>query len=514
MRGFNPCLPAYPDHVRVELAFTAVSRAPSMLRASDAVRTPAFASRPNPGANRRVGAEPSRSIVQRELVPTNRFRYELLARTPGLTGSRLPFHIDIDGQPVSLNLRLRQFPPLGLRATAKLKWLMLPEGLPANELIELQEARRSDPVAAVLRRSLGMMRVLDHRNYDVVDQPSVMAATHIVLPEGTRVQRWAEEHRRDLVAVLLRTDPEHLTDLVVDKTTNECAGLNGKVTSSHTLIAKPGLLHVSLEGRDSQPSFDSLVELQAMAKSTGDFLAAFAARRADGPDVFDFFLHLARSWVETPETVMSASYGGTVAWERLCAVLNVGGLLNGALTEDAISRLAVRETTFAPLREGYWLDDAFEDRLSEKLAIDEGEHGLEFIADPALRRIVRRDLFEARTCLETRAFKAALVLAGSVAEALMLATVLSHGSDKSEPALGRMGLQNLVAEAKLLGAVPDAKTINLIDDWLRHYRNLIHPGRERRDNDQPNSEKAQLAVQAVEVLAQQLSDAHLSSARA
>ena len=210
---------------------------------------------------------------------------------------------------------------------------------------------------------------------------------------------------------------------------------------------------------------------------------------------------------------MPASYGGVLVWSRLCAVLGLGSSLETVLTNDVAAHLLSQEKVFAPMRDGYWLDNYIEQRLADAVADEDDAVNLGFVPDDDLRRIIRRDLMEARTCVEARAFKAALVLAGSVAEALILAAVLAKGTAKSEAALTKMGLKELVAEARALNIVPDEKTMNLVDDWLRSYRNLIHPGRERSDKDSPGEDKAALAVQAVELLARQLDKAHRAPIR-
>jgi hypothetical protein len=66
------------------------------------------------------------------------------------------------------------------------------------------------------------------------------------------------------------------------------------------------------------------------------------------------------------------------------------------------------------------------------------------------------------------------------------------------------GLQELVAKAEALNLVNDLAALKLVDQWLRGYRNLIHPGRQKRKQLEADDRKAEVAIHAVNGLAEEL----------
>jgi hypothetical protein len=489
--------------MRVDLAYTAFAQAEYVVEAEDETgATGYFVNRPNPGANKRVGVDPERSVVQRELRLTNRGRRLLLEDVPAIAGTRLPAAIELSAGSGRINLLLRVFPPAELRATVLIEGLRV-DGIPTG--VGLADIPRRGPVADVLRKSLGAMAALGDRRYAPAEQPSSVSTTHIVLPPGQGVRAFAEAHAHELVAMLIRADPTDLRADVVAKIIEDCAPLNEKHERAYTLVARAGILHLSAEGSTFQPDFRTLVELQAMARGVASFLGSFSARRPDAPLLYDFYLALVRDWVTTPRVAMDASTGSRRVWRRLVNVLGIAPLLEGVLTDRTRERLDALSDVFGPMREQYWLDANLSSALADEVDRQIGGPNLDFIGDHQLRQIVRRDLAEAEACLRTRAFKAATVLAGSVAEALLLAAILANGnSAKSEAALNKLGLADLIAEATATGVPVDDKTLRLMDNWLRHFRNLIHPGKERRESDPPTPDRARVAVQAVFMLAGEL----------
>ncbi|MDA2733684.1 hypothetical protein PDQ75_00805 [Bacillus cereus group sp. Bc015] len=113
-----------------------------------------------------------------------------------------------------------------------------------------------------------------------------------------------------------------------------------------------------------------------------------------------------------------------------------------------------------------------------------------FINDPKLKAIIERDYQDLETKLiPDRAWKSAVVLAGSILEAILYDVFLNpnyHSSATGSRRAPRKSLTNgewtldeLIQVAKDIGILPTAH-INNIDQSLRHFRNYIHPKRELR----------------------------------
>jgi hypothetical protein len=134
-----------------------------------------------------------------------------------------------------------------------------------------------------------------------------------------------------------------------------------------------------------------------------------------------------------------------------------------------------------------------------------------FIADVPLRDNLRVDLASIETSIRDADWKPATVMAGSVAEALLL-FCLQQNIAASTGALGqlrvagelptgvitdleRLGLHEYIAIAHSLDII-SAETAALLD-VLKRFRNLIHPGRSARLNASCDRGTAHSALGAV-----------------
>ena len=119
--------------------------------------------------------------------------------------------------------------------------------------------------------------------------------------------------------------------------------------------------------------------------------------------------------------------------------------------------------------------------------------GLDFVADPDLRLGLRIDLSNAQRALAGGEYKAATVLAGSCAEALLLDAILRvpqatlDAAIKAVDATRRQKLRGSQTEWHLRDYSDVARQLALIDPsaatsvtLAADYRNLIHPGRALR----------------------------------
>jgi hypothetical protein len=137
---------------------------------------------------------------------------------------------------------------------------------------------------------------------------------------------------------------------------------------------------------------------------------------------------------------------------------------------------------------------------------------LTWMKDDALQRIVTTDFAEMRACLAARAPKAALLLAGSACEAMLLEvlernTVVTKSwfQKKPDDFPDRASLEQLVEVAMKEGLMTTVSSDFAPE--MRKYRDLIHPHRQRRSDIKVNPATARLLANAAVVLAGDLADA-------
>lgn len=123
----------------------------------------------------------------------------------------------------------------------------------------------------------------------------------------------------------------------------------------------------------------------------------------------------------------------------------------------------------------------------------------EFVNDETFQIILERDYEEVQKCLETKSSKSILVLSGSIVEALL--------SDYFIDNLPFGQTQATILSATLFELLDFAEAARIITKSeknlatvIKEYRNLIHPGREVRKNEQFDFETAQLAFQILNLL--------------
>ena len=138
-----------------------------------------------------------------------------------------------------------------------------------------------------------------------------------------------------------------------------------------------------------------------------------------------------------------------------------------------------------------------------------------FIANPELRSIIERDYQEIPRCLAAEAYKAGIVMCGSVMEALLLdalladepkakqsAEALTDNGGKVPKDLGKWSLRSMIAVAQDLQIL--SKTVLGMSDPIREYRNLIHPAVEMRKKIAAEREEARAAQTALDVIIKNL----------
>ena len=128
----------------------------------------------------------------------------------------------------------------------------------------------------------------------------------------------------------------------------------------------------------------------------------------------------------------------------------------------------------------------------------------DFVAGDAFRKSLQADQRELDACLgDVTAYKAAVVLAGSIVEA-MLSDALAgtaHKFKNGKPLL-EQDLGGLISAARAEKILTPATSD--MCSGVRQYRNLIHPGRSIRESASVNRHNAEMGRALVEIVAEEL----------
>lgn len=123
----------------------------------------------------------------------------------------------------------------------------------------------------------------------------------------------------------------------------------------------------------------------------------------------------------------------------------------------------------------------------------------DFITDEQFRSSLLSDYHELQLSLRNNSWKAAHVLAGSIVEAILIEyLIVSELVPSGEDPL-KMTLDRAISLCKTHGVILD--TTASLCDVIRQYRNLIHPGRLIRLEQEATQEGASIARSLVAVIA-------------
>ncbi|MBE0672664.1 MAG: hypothetical protein IH588_18975 [Anaerolineales bacterium] len=121
----------------------------------------------------------------------------------------------------------------------------------------------------------------------------------------------------------------------------------------------------------------------------------------------------------------------------------------------------------------------------------------DFITDEEFRTSLEKDYREMNLCIQNAAFKAAVVLAGSIIEAVLIDYVIAENFIAREEAL-KLDFGRVLTLCKDRKIITD-KTSDL-SSVIKSYRNLIHPGRSIRLNETVDKETAEVSKALVNII--------------
>jgi len=134
----------------------------------------------------------------------------------------------------------------------------------------------------------------------------------------------------------------------------------------------------------------------------------------------------------------------------------------------------------------------------------------DFITDDSFREILERDFQELGSCIETKSAKSALILSGSIIEAVLTDYFITFPKDgitkKKVLGMDLYPLIELAAEEKLI-----SQSTKELSTVIKNYRNLIHPGREIRKSVSFDFDTAVVAKSLLNIILKEIKENYLSN---
>jgi hypothetical protein len=125
-----------------------------------------------------------------------------------------------------------------------------------------------------------------------------------------------------------------------------------------------------------------------------------------------------------------------------------------------------------------------------------------FISDEQFRNSLTSDYRELNTCVEAESWKAVHVLAGSMVEALLVEYLVVSGTSPGGKNPLNLTLDEAIKACQATGVIQ--KSTASLCDVIRDYRNLIHPGRLIRLQQEVTAEGARIAANLVSLITREV----------
>jgi hypothetical protein len=477
----------------------------------------AFNASPNTGLFTQFSLPLKRAYVPLALIPTSSFN-DIIAKCALRSGHRLqdkklPYHLELPGVgPCTVSIQFRLYVPNIAALTVRVK--PISGGLtkvPFDSLFSLRTPPSPSIVRAILRWSIGILEG---------DPAASMAGPEFMVYSGFQFrdaaesdalgQYWQLNKRRFVGLLIGNTNYEGMHDDIITSVDQKCEQLNKKTTKEHLVFNKQGALYITStgdRGHRQGDRFSRAMDLAEIGMVYRAFLDnTYPARRSGQEAFLDYTFGLIKSWIEQPRAILSSSYTNTLHWEVLVSEFALVDKLRLIERENSSwlePLLMERSEYFAQVSDRWWDAPAFAATMLERARMIDSSY-LNFIHDQNFRASIAADLREADRSLLARNYKAAVVLAGAAAEAILLALLEQSAIPIAK--LREKGLAVYVRAVREHGLVRDAGALDLIDSTLREWRNLVHPGLVLRTGVTLDERRAKLAVSSVHLIAEHISD--------
>lgn len=431
-----------------------------------------------------------------------------------ITDKKFPYTVfvpQIEAE-VLLNIHIRLFPPNILSLTVKLSDVPIRD-LDAAKLIDYQRLDYLRPISDITQWTIGMAETLNHKDFDPSHPLRFKPAIHldgICPPE--KCQAYFRDNLSKYVGILIRNyDYELMDSRIPAAVLKKNEEHNLKSLQEMLLIDKQGILYLTPKGTGTttpkRPRFSRTYDLYGLALVFDDYMRHYHGVRLRNEDFADFLLYKIRPWIMEPETVFSASVSNKHIWSLIVDEFSLSARMRSALSQSVQDALAEKSRYFDQFASEWWNESDFAYLIARRVQ-DSKELQLGFLENEDLKRLITEDFAEARRSFRSRNYKATILLCGSVAEAILTAVIDRAGLPgiSTNRLYQDFNLSDLIETAREHGLIRD-RTLLLLLEPLRHYRNLIHPGVQMRKSLSPDSSKAGIALEIINLLVKDLNQA-------
>lgn len=132
----------------------------------------------------------------------------------------------------------------------------------------------------------------------------------------------------------------------------------------------------------------------------------------------------------------------------------------------------------------------------------------DFVANEQFKNLLIRDFNELQICVDNKASKSVLILSGSIIETVLL-EFFTHNlpAGVSKAALMKKSLVDLIDEAEKINLISTkSKDLSIV---IKDYRNLIHPGREVRTNEEFDFDTAIVSFSLVRIILKEIKEKYI-----
>jgi hypothetical protein len=444
---------------------------------------------------------------------------ELRASGIDVRGTKFPLIIDLPGLGMArVTMTARLFSPnilvLTFRTRAETKDNG-PGGL--NQVIDtLMRVRLLSsvaPLGTIGRLTAGLIDSNSHRDYK--SDANLRSYVSFEIPNAIPredARTHVDAHRRRLVALLIG-NPTYadMSEDIIDRITERNAEFNKKTTDEYLLVSKQSVIYLTAEGHTRGPHGHRLgrtLGLYELAIVSAHFLDNYLSIRRQAENFVDYTMTRVQAWIENPEALLSSSATSTYVWNLLREEFRLSRKLEliKSTNPQLFRRLNQREALFQELSGRWWQQAAYADAFDED-PDEGGDFDLSLVQDPSDRALLRHDYHEAVSSLSAQNYKATIVLCGSLAEALLHIWLQRHNYMTARE-LDKGVLKSYVERAQAHvsdGFIGDSTLLNMIDEGLREWRNLVHAAVVKRKELSVDEHKAAISLEIVKSLAKNLS---------
>lgn len=477
------------------------------------VGTLAFEAQPSPRLYLQLGVPVINSYVPLVLEPTAtlhqllRNKLEILGHHQ--TAKKPPFQLTIPGLGVCpFHMRVRLYAPNIVVVTFRLD-IKSDMNIESDfaDLVSWRSLDTLEVIKNICQLVIGVIDSGSHKHPTGGIRFRTLPACHLTLPANSdALPQFVDQKQRFIAALLLGVKrPQGMSLSLIDSALKLNEELNKKLENEALLLNKQGVLHLTpndVPENSYADRFGRMTNLVEIGFVFQKFLSEYRGIRKCAEDFADYIFMRIREWLDHPAAIFAESYTNRLAWEVIAHEFQLREKLaiiagNPAVAEVIIAKREALES----VADNWWDKPEFAQVFDDALA--NYSQVLGRITDLVLRQSILLDIREAERAFDSKSFKSAVIMSGAAVEAMMLA-LLKQETNETGLEGPHMGLHQYLDLAKTHNLIRDIGMVEMLDNSLRDWRNLVHPGKVQRTGVSITGDHAKIAIAAMNSLAKSL----------